>query len=217
MNPDREIIAAAPTGGMEGDMKILRRNAIIIAVILFVCAAVYLNWAYNRQEAELGNGSAGREGSAAVLADAGDGLWYEAPTTSASMAAASAQAASGLGSEVADYFTSARLNRQKARDSAISTLREAAETESASQEAVDEALGAITAMAGYTVSEAEMEALITAKGFQDCIVFLSADSVIVAVPAPAEGLGDSAVSRITDIVLQETNLHTEQIKIIGVK
>ena len=82
---------------------------------------------------------------------------------------------------------------------------------------MDEALGAITAMAGYTVSEAEMEALITAKGFQDCIVFLSADSVIVAVPAPAEGLGDSAVSRITDIVLQETNLHTEQIKIIGVK
>ncbi|MBR3060186.1 MAG: SpoIIIAH-like family protein [Oscillospiraceae bacterium] len=188
-------------------MKILRRNAIIIAVILFVCAAVYLNWAYNRQEAELGD-------DAAVLADAGDGLWYETPTAPA---AAPAPAAAGLGSEVADYFTSARLNRQKARDSAISTLREAAETESASQEAVDEALGAITAMAGYTVSEAEIEALITAKGFQDCIVFLSADSVIVAVPAPAEGLGDSAVSRITDIVLQETNLHTEQIKIIGVK
>ena len=196
-------------------MKILRRNAIIIAVILFVCAAVYLNWAYNRQEAQLEAGEAGREGAAAVLADAGDGLWYEAPAAPA--AAAPAPAASSLGSEVADYFTSARLNRQKARDSAISTLREAAETESASQAAVDEALGAITAMAGYTVSEAEIEALVTAKGFQDCIVFLSADSVIVAVPAPAEGLGDSAVSRITDIVLQETNLRTEQIKIIGVK
>ena len=196
-------------------MKILRRNAIIIAVILFVCAAVYLNWAYNRQEAELEEGAASGQSSAAVLADAGDGLWYEAPAAPA--AAAPAPAASGVVPEVADYFTSARLNRQKARDSAISTLREAAETESASQEAVDEALGAITAMAGYTVSEAEIEALITAKGFQDCIVFLSADSVIVAVPAPAEGLGESAVSRITDIVLQETNLHTEQIKIIGVK
>ena len=196
-------------------MKILRRNAIIIAVILFVCAAVYLNWAYNRQEAELEEGAASGQSSAAVLADAGDGLGYEAPAAPA--AAAPAPAASGVVPEVADYFTSARLNRQKARDSAISTLREAAETESASQEAVDEALGAITAMAGYTVSEAEIEALITAKGFQDCIVFLSADSVIVAVPAPAEGLGESAVSRITDIVLQETNLHTEQIKIIGVK
>ena len=203
-------------------MKIIRRNAIIIAVILFVCAAVYLNWAYNRQEAELEEGAGPRAGSAAVLANAGEGLWYEASAAQAAQAAPAEvapapAAAPGLGAEVADYFTSARLNRQKARDSAISTLREAAETESASQEAVDEALGAITAMAGYTVSEAEIEALITAKGFQDCIVFLSADSVIVAVPAPAEGLGDSAVSRITDIVLQETNLHTEQIKIIGVK
>ena len=94
-------------------MKILRRNAIIIAVILFVCAAVYLNWAYNRQEAQLEAGEAGREGAAAVLADAGDGLWYEAPAAPA--AAAPAPAASSLGTEVADYFTSARLNRQKAR------------------------------------------------------------------------------------------------------
>jgi len=197
-------------------MKILRRNAIIITVILFVCAAVYLNWAYNRQEADLKVPGSG--GAETALSEAAPDLWYEAPAeVPAAAAAAAAPAAAGLGTEVTDYFTSARLNRQKARDSAISTLREAAETDSASQEAVDEALGAITAMAGYTVSEAEIEALITAKGFQDCIVFLSEDSVIVAVPAPAEGLGDSAVSRITDIILQETDLHTEQIKIIGVK
>ena len=196
-------------------MKIIRRNAIIITVILFVCAAVYLNWAYNRQEAMLDGDAASRAESVSSLTDTAEGLWYEAPAASAAPAQAPAPV-SAL-NEVADYFTSARLSRQKARDSAISTLREAAETESASQEAVDEALEAITAMAGYTVSEAEIEALVTAKGFQDCIVFLNEDSIIVAVPAPAEGLGDSAVSRITDIVLQETNLHTEQIKIIGVK
>ena len=196
-------------------MKIIRRNAILITVILFVCAAVYLNWAYNRQEAMLDGDAASRAESVSSLTDTAEGLWYEAPAASAAPAQAPAPV-SAL-NEVADYFTSARLSRQKARDSAISTLREAAETESASQEAVDEALEAITAMAGYTVSEAEIEALVTAKGFQDCIVFLNEDSIIVAVPAPAEGLGDSAVSRITDIVLQETNLHTEQIKIIGVK
>ncbi len=196
-------------------MKIIRRNAIIITVILFVCAAVYLIWAYNRQEAMLDGEASSRAESVSSLTDTAEGLWYEAPAASAAPAQAPAPV-SAL-NEVADYFTSARLSRQKARDSAISTLREAAETESASQEAVDETLEAITAMAGYTVSEAEIEALVTAKGFQDCIVFLNEDSIIVAVPAPAEGLGDSAVSRITDIVLQETNLHTEQIKIIGVK
>ena len=29
-------------------MKIIKRNVIILVAILFVCVAVYLNWAYNR-------------------------------------------------------------------------------------------------------------------------------------------------------------------------
>lgn len=196
-------------------MKILRRNAIIITVILFICVAVYLNWAYNRQERDLQAAGDGLAESAASLSGQlqGEGLFYEAPNDPA----AAAEAAQGLATEVEDYFTSARLNRQQARDSAISTLREAAETVSATQEAVDEALGAITAMASYTVSEAELEAMVMAKGFQECLVFLNEDSVIVAVPAPVDGLGAAAVSRITDLVLQETSLTTEQIKIIGVK
>ena len=32
-------------------MKNLKRNIIIAAVLLLVCAAVYLNWSYNRAEA----------------------------------------------------------------------------------------------------------------------------------------------------------------------
>ena len=197
-------------------MKILRRNAIIITVILFVCAAVYLNWAYNRQEASLKVPGSG--GAETALSEAASDLWYEAPAeVPAAAAAAAAPAASGLGTEVTDYFTSARLSRQQARDSAMNTLREASETETAATESVNGAIDASTAMAQRAGTEAEIEALVRAKGFDDCLVFLDEDSVIVAVPAPAEGLGDSAVSRITDIILQETDLHTEQIKIIGVK
>jgi hypothetical protein len=29
-------------------MKKFKRNAVILAVLLFVCVAVYLNWAYNK-------------------------------------------------------------------------------------------------------------------------------------------------------------------------
>jgi hypothetical protein len=43
------------------------------------------------------------------------------------------------------------------------------------------------------------------------------DSIIVAVPASAEGLSKSAVSRITDAVISQTGCSTEQIKIIEVK
>ena len=189
-------------------MKIIKRNSIILAAILFVCVAVYLNWAYNRQEQALTEPDA-RESVSTVSAEGageGEGLFYEAPVPAVSTASA-----------VTEYFTSARLTRQQSRDSAISTLREASEKESAAAEAVSGALDAITVMAQYSVTEAEIEALVMAKGFEDCLVFLDAQSAIVAVPAPPSGLTSTAVSRITDIVLEKTELNTEQIKIIEVK
>ena len=189
-------------------MKIIKRNAIILAAILFVCVAVYLNWAYNRQEQALTEPDT-RESVSTVSTEGageGEGLFYEAPVPAVSTASA-----------VTEYFTSARLTRRQSRDSAISTLRDAAETESAAAEAVSGALEAITVMAQYTVTEAEIESLVMAKGFEDCLVFLDAQSAIVAVPAPPSGLTSTAVSRITDIVLEKTDLNTEQIKIIEVK
>jgi len=184
-------------------MKIIKRNAIIIAAILFVCVAVYLNWAYNRQEAAL---SEAEEETLAVSALSGEGLFYEPPAPVLSVENA-----------VTEYFTSARLTRQQSRDSAISTLREAAENDAAAAEAVGEAVEAIGVMARQTATEGEIEALVMAKGFSDCLVFLDTDSAIVAVPSPVSGLTAAAVSRITDIVLQKTDLCTEQIKIIEVK
>ena len=186
-------------------MKIIKRNAIILAAILFVCVAVYLNWAYNRQEQVLTEPDSQKSVRSVSAEDEG-GLFYEAPVPAVSTASA-----------ITEYFTSARLTRQQARDSAVSTLRDAAETESAAAEAVSGALDAITVMARFTVVEAEIESLVMAKGFEDCLVFLDGESAIVAVPAPPSGLTLSAVSRITDIVLEKTDLNTEQIKIIEVK
>jgi stage III sporulation protein AH len=194
-------------------MKIFKRNAIIITVILFVCVAVYLNWFYNKQEEVVSP-----EDQAAV--DAGEnsseeGLFFD--EAAEPIQGGEEEVISAESTAAENYFATVRLTRQQARDSAISTLREASELETASQTAKDEAIASITVMAGYTVSEAEMEALIMAKGFKDCVVFLDKESAIVTVPAPAEGLSQSAVARITDIVLSETDLSTEQIKIIEVK
>jgi stage III sporulation protein AH len=189
---------------MERKMKLFKRNAIILTVVMFLCVAVYLNWSYNRNhsdEGELGAVDASFEDETGDIGESG--LFYGEDNN--------------LSQEVSDYFFDARLARQQARDSAISTLQEASQTEGATQESIDMAVNAITAMAGYSLSEAEIETLIKAKGFADCVVFLEEDSATVAVPAPQEGLSTSAVSRITDIILSETDLTVEQIKIIEIK
>jgi stage III sporulation protein AH len=195
-------------------MKLFKRNAIILTVILFVCVAVYLNWSYNRDHAVHGEDLGvvlGEDGTAAAAEPTADlsGLFYREEGEETGQPPVT--------EEVSDYFADARLARQQARDSAIGILREAAETGSASQDVIDRSLESINAMAGYSLAEAEIESLIRAKGFAECVVFLKDDSVTVTVPAPHEGLSGSAVSRITDIVLSETPLGYDQIKIIEVK
>lgn len=206
-------------------MKLFKRNAVILTVLMFVVVAAYLNWSYNRGKeqdalsdagpAVSGETRAGEEtgdgqGAAADYQEGGEdeaGLYYEEGTGEGS----------GSLSDVSDYFATAKLTRQQARDSAMTILQEAAETESASQESIDNVLSEIAVMANYAIQEAQIENILIAKGFEDCVVFISADGVNVAVPAPLEGLSDAAVVRIKDAVVSESGVDVEQIKIIEVK
>jgi stage III sporulation protein AH len=82
---------------------------------------------------------------------------------------------------------------------------------------VNEALEAMTAMAKRTEEEARLEGLITAKGFQDCVAYMTDNNVTVTVSAGAEGLSEAGVARIKDIILTETDYNANQMKIVEVK
>jgi len=192
--------------------KIFKRNAIILTVIAFVCVAVYLNWSY------AGDSKDAAVSDDTVLSGKDEGIAEESSELYFNSAdQTSREEELTVSSAISDYFATARLTRGQARDSAVTVLRETMETESISPQASEQALAEISALAEYTVAEAEIETLIKAKGFADCVVFLDEDSAIVAVPAPQEGLSSVSVSRITDIILSETGLSTTQIKIIEVK
>ena len=64
--------------------------------------------------------------------------------------------------------------------------------------------------------EAAAELLLEAKGYEDCVVFMSEDGVSVVVSTGEEGLQTEDIARITDIVKQETGLSAESIKIMEV-
>ena len=81
---------------------------------------------------------------------------------------------------------------------------------------MSEAAQSIQTLASYTLSEAQIESMITAKGYADCVVFMSEDGVSVVVSTGADGLQTEDVARITDIVKQETGLSAECIKIMEV-
>lgn len=195
-------------------MKLWKRNAVVAVIVLFVCAAVYLNWSYSQEGNGASAGTGKVLGEAALVGGSGadtDALFGNkggaSPTPSASDGTQAPQTSSG-------YFASARLNRQQARDSALSLLQQAAGDEKADQASVDQANQAIQTMAANTLAEAQIENLVTAKGYGDCVAFLSDNSISVVVSASENGLTDTDTARISEIVMGETGLKASQIKII---
>ena len=183
----------------------LKRNVVMVAVLLFVCAAVYLNWSYSRQYGEADPAMVKAEDAAMEAAAA-----EERFTETLAVEEKQAETAS-------PYFATARLTRQQSRDEALSLLETAATGEGASQETIDAAMDSITAMATWSMQEAQIENLLLARDFDDCVVYMSGDGVTVAVPAPLEGLSEAAVARITDTIVNETDFAASQLRIIEVR
>ena len=174
-----------------------KRNLTVLAVLSFVCAAVALNWTYNSRW--------GKPDAEMVYAE------------DEAMAAAQTDFARSLTTAGTEYFAEARLTRQVSRDEALELLQTAASSEAASQETIDSAMNAISRMAACSMQEAQIENLLLAKDFDECVVYLSADGVTVAVPAPPEGLSAAAVARITDVITGETDYAASQLRIIEIR
>ena len=187
-------------------MKTWKRNMVVALILLFVCAAVYLNWSYGQEVEEGAEAADGKLLGEATLVD-GSG-------TDPLLDTSSEDALQENQAEQTGYFSTARLNRQQARDSALSLLQDAAEDEGANQAMKDEANASIQTMAANTLSEAQIENLVIAKGYSECICFIDDTGASVVVAALENGLADADTARITEIVIEETGLPASQIKII---
>ena len=196
----------------KGLSQLWKRNAVVAAIALFVCAAVYLNWSYEQEAAgkTLGESTlvgkedpllgGGADGSSSGAAE-GDGQTGE-----------SAQAQEGTsqtGAASSDYFSTARLNRQQSRDSALALLQDAA-GEDADQTLKDEANETIQAMADYTVTEAQIENLVSRwAGYADCVAFIGRTPEPGG-GRPGEGLTDTDTAWIVDVGPSDHRLTADQ-------
>ena len=169
-----------------------KRPAVVLAVLVLVGASVYLNWRYADNVEETDK----ILGQATLVNENGEGV------------SVTNDAAEN------DYFATARLSRKQARDSAISMLQEAEIDENATEDVCNEASQTLQVLAGYTVAESQIENLVTAKGYADCVVFMGSASCSAVVASGEEGLTATDVARIKDIVINETQYTAGQIKIM---
>jgi stage III sporulation protein AH len=180
-----------------------KRGAIYSVVALMLCVAVYLNWEYTGGEVAGAEDAGNKVLGESVLVGNQSGADLQ-PDADANTDAENAE----------DYFAKARLSRQKARDEAINILNGTVENESADEAAKTAANTEIKLMADHARLESQIENLVVAKGYTDCVVFISEEGANVIVAKPEAGLQQTDVAKIKDIVVAEAAISPQNIKII---
>ena len=180
--------------------------------------AVYLNWNYARAlPAETQTVGAVAEKNAAVT----DPLLPVAADADAGNTAKNygeAQLVSAVKDAGTSFFESARLSRDKARDEALETLKKALKNAKLTDEEKTALTEKLSAQVGSITAAAELESLIKAKGFADCLVALDETGASVTVMTETGTLNGDQVARIRDAVLTKCpQLSAQQLTIVEVK
>ena len=184
-------------------MKIWKKNMVAAGVLVTVCAGIYLNWLYTEDKA------------ASNLTDTLDAekvMSDELLVLSEDTAALAA--GENIETTASDYFAAVRLSRQQARDNALNLLQEAMAYSDSAKEA--ESNASLEEIVQTALSEAQSESLVIAKGYADCVAYMTNEGISVAVAAPEGGLQQTDVALIADIVMSQSNYTLDEIRVVEV-
>lgn len=182
-------------------MKIWKRNAIVATVLVLVCAGVYLNW--NSAQTEVVD-------LTQTIADTTISDYTVDAAVTEEVSVSSEEMSSG------DYFAQIRLSRQETRDSAVEVLQETIAYED-DDESSAAAVASLDSLVGDALAESQIESLVIAKGYQDCVAYMADETINVAVSSGENGLSESDIALISDIITTQTDYSLDNIRIIEVK
>lgn len=180
-------------------MKKWKKNLVAFAVLFAVCAGIYVNWLYSEDK------------NVANLTDT-----LDADKILSSDTLVMSDDTQNVSTDTrSEYFSAVRLSRQEARDSAVTLLQEAmAYTDSPEAAQSNAQLEEIVQTA---LCEAQIESLVIAKGYADCVAYIADESISVAVAAPEGGLQETDVAVIADIVLTQSEFEIGDIHVVEVQ
>ena len=182
-------------------MKTWKKNLVAAAVLVTVCTGIYVNWLYTEQSTARNltdtlNAEKVMSDDTLVLSDE-YAVLADAPVNTAS-----------------DYFAAVRLSRQQARDSAVNLLQDI--SANSDQTKAEESAAELEDIVQTALTEAQIESLIIAKGYTDCVAYMSSEGISVAVSAPEGGLKQEDVSVIADIVISQSEYTLDDIRVVEV-
>ena len=204
-----------------------RATAVTLAAALAV--ACYLNWQYARTDMDTlavetaAAATSSASSSASDSSSSSSGQVTDALLTEAEAASAAnknygeAQLVSVANDTGSQFFDEARLKREKAHDEALDTIQKTLKDSSLSDAEKAEYTAQMTANLEDINAENEIETLIKAKGFADCLCFLQSGRADLTVMTSGEALTEAQVAQIRDIVMSKSNVTAQNITVVEVK
>jgi len=111
------------------------------------------------------------------------------------------------------YFSATQVSRQRARDEALEVLQSVVDSEEADEATKTGALQEISELARAMEAEANIETLVLAKGFAQCVAVINGEACSVVVSGEGE-LQPAQISQINEIVYEQAGIHPTNVKII---
>lgn len=182
-------------------MKIQRKHVVLASLVLALGAAVYINWQMsaspdNMKSKELGKATYVNSNISATVDEANNSL------------------VTSLTKEQQNYFSNARLNRDKTADEVKNIALEALALSESDEDTKELALAQLAELEETLMNQVTVENTLIAKGFSDCVCSISDSSATVIVP---EGeMTDNSSLIIKDAVSDVCDIPFDSISVITI-
>lgn len=213
------------------------RGMTMLALTAALGAAVYLNWSFSQQTPQTVSSTEGTDAVSvsaeagedvqAVQGDAGDAVAVYDPLTTEGQEIGQETADKNYGEAQfvsvnedtgEEFFDSARLSREKSRDEALDTIEKTLKNSTLSDSEKQQMTETLKTQITNIETESELETLIKAKGFVDCVVMLDDDAASVTVMTENDALTAEEVTKIRDVILSKcSEIKAQNITVVEVK
>lgn len=192
-----------------------KRQILLATLVVTLGIAIYLNWQFSQTGKDLTlaeDADASKNYGEAQFVGSDDEKEADAIDVTGITDMTDAIVTNNAGE---DYFIEARLNKKQSRDEAVETLQNILKDSAITEEEKDNAITTAASISTAIDAENNIETLIKAKGFSDCIAFIDGDKASIVIKT--DGLLSTEVAQIKDILLGEIDIPAENITIIPVK
>jgi len=176
--------------------KLLKKKQIVLAaLVIMLAAAIYINWQFN-------SNTVGDNSSVVSDNNLGDAEYVGTDKVE-------------ISDEESSYFDSERKERAYAREELLDAPEDIQKDVNNSDEAITSAVNKQVEIMAYSETETNIETLVKAKGFKDCVAIMSEEGINVIVKSDA--LDNAEILQIQDIVLSQKKVDLDSIKIINIE